>query len=124
MMNVRGYAELIFSSMNSRDLSSLEAHLAENAVFDFPGTALVEGRRRIAVFLRMLFRKYPKLSFTIDDIIVDGTDAVAVWHNEGVHADGSPYANRGVTLIRTDGSAITFISDYFKDTSFIRHQHV
>jgi ketosteroid isomerase-like protein len=111
-------AENIFAAMNSRDVSGLAPYIAEEAVFDFPGAGCITGKKRILLFFKVLFRKYPRLTFSIDDIIVDGDRACAVWSNEGEDAHGTPYRNRGITLVRLADGQITFISDYFKDTSF------
>jgi len=115
----RELAKAIFTAMNSRDVSHLEQYLGEEAVFDFPGPGLIEGPRRILVFLKVLFRKYPRLEFSIEDILVDGNQACAVWTNEGEDKKGNPYQNRGITLMRFAEGKIVFISDYFKDTSFL-----
>jgi ketosteroid isomerase-like protein len=112
-------AEKIFAAMNSRDVSELAPYIAEEATFDFPGAGCITGKKRILLFFKILFRRYPRLFFRIDDIIVEGERACAVWSNEGENAQGTPYRNRGITLVRTADGQITFISDYFKDTSFV-----
>ena len=115
---IRICAEQIFAAMNSRDVSELAPYIAEEATFDFPGAGCITGKKRILLFFKILFRKYPRLFFRIDDIIVEGDRACAVWSNEGEDAHGTAYQNRGITLVRTADGQITFISDYFKDTSF------
>ncbi len=109
----------IFTAMNSRDISIIEPYLAEHAVFDFPGAGCISGRKRILLFFKVLFRKYPRLTFTVDDIIAEGDRACVVWSNEGEDHKGSSYQNRGITLVRIQDEHIIFISDYFKDTSFV-----
>jgi ketosteroid isomerase-like protein len=116
---LRTCASGIFSAMNSRDLTGLELHLADEAVFDFPGAGCITGKKKILLFLKVLFRKYPRLRFTVEDILLEGDRACAVWSNEGKDSHGTPYKNRGVTVVRIAQGKIIFISDYFKDTSFI-----
>jgi len=115
---LRTCASGIFAAMNSRDLSGLELHLADDAVFDFPGAGRICGHKKILTFLRALFRKYPCLRFSVEDILLEGDRACAVWSNEGADSRGTPYRNRGVTLVHVTQGKIVFISDYFKDTSF------
>jgi ketosteroid isomerase-like protein len=115
----RELAEAIFTAMNERDPAHLGPYLSEDAVFDFPGPGLIEGPRKILVFLKVLFRKYPRLEFSIEDILVEGDRACAVWTNQGEDKKGNPYQNRGITLMRFSEGKIVFISDYFKDTSFV-----
>lgn len=111
--------EKIFTALNCRDLSALAPFLAEDAVFDFPGAGCISGKNRILLFFKILFRKYPRLTFSVTDIIIEGERACAVWTNEGENAHGRAYRNRGITLVRIANGQIIFISDYFKDTSFV-----
>jgi ketosteroid isomerase-like protein len=113
-------ARQIFTAMNIRDFSGLEEIMDEEAVFDFPGVEPVEGSRKVLIFLKALLRKYPKLTFTISEVIVNKNRACAVWSNQGENIDGHPYKNRGITLLHFSGNKINFISDYFKDTSFVK----
>ena len=110
---------IIFDALNSRDLSQLEEHLAEDALFEFPGTELLQGPKKILLFFKILFRKYPRLQFHVRDVIVENDQTCAIWTNEGQDSKGNPYKNRGITLVRVKDGKIVFISDYFKDTSFV-----
>lgn len=113
-------ARSIFNAMNTRDFSEFENFVSEDVVFDFPGAGRIEGYKRILIFLKVLLRKYPKLKFTVSEILNDKQKACAVWTNEGEDIDGNPYSNSGITLLYFKGSKLTFISDYFKDTSFVK----
>lgn len=117
----RGLVQTIFDAINKRDLAEFEQYLSEGAVFDFPGPGRIEGQRRILLFFKILFRKYPRLRFTVEDIIVEGDQACAIWSNEGEEKKGGVYRNRGVTHVRSSEGKIVFISDYFKDTSFVEN---
>ncbi|UCE17247.1 MAG: nuclear transport factor 2 family protein [Gemmatimonadota bacterium] len=119
MEDIRDLTQTIFDTFNNRDVSDLEQCLAEDAVFDFPGTEVLQGPKRILLFFKILFRKYPRLAFTVEDILVDEDRACAVWSNDGEDNKGNPYHNQGVTLIRVKDGKIVSISDYFKDTSFV-----
>jgi ketosteroid isomerase-like protein len=112
-------ANIIFSALNNRTLDRLEDYLDANATFDFPGTKLIKGRKKILTFFKILFRKYPRLTFTVQESIVDGGKVCIVWTNEGVTSNNTPYANQGVTYVHISDGKIHFISDYFKNTSFI-----
>lgn len=107
-----------FNAMNDRDFTGLELHLAPEVTFDFPGAGVIEGSRRTLAFLKVLFRKYERLVFTVDDVLCEGDRSCVVWTNEGEAAGGRPYRNRGVTLMRLSQDRIVYLSDYFKDTSF------
>lgn len=113
-------ARTFFNAMNTRDFTDLEHHLAPNVAFDFPGAGAIGGSRRMLLFLKLLFRKYSRLVFTVQEVLSDGERACVVWTNEGQTAEGEPYRNRGLTFMHFSGGRIVSLSDYFKDTSFIK----
>ena len=115
-------AKAIFTAMNKRDPTHLGQYLSDDAVFHFPGPGLIEGPRKILLFLKVLFRKYPRLKFFVEDILVEGDRGCAVWTNRGEDKKGNPYQNSGITFMRFSGGKIVFISDYFKDTSFVEQR--
>jgi len=120
ILSNRELAALVVTSMDKRDFTLYEKHVAEDAELDFPGSETVKGCRRIIVFLRAVLRKYPELKFTIENIIVDEVGAAVVWANKGKFKNGEPYNNRGITIVQIRGGKIVIISDYFKDTSFLK----
>ena len=105
-----------FDALNNRNLQQIEALLDENAELLFPKTQPLHGKRRVVKFLRLLFRKYPELEFTVHHIIRQGDLAAVHWTNRGISRHDESYANEGVTLIEISGNKIRFISDFFKDT--------
>jgi ketosteroid isomerase-like protein len=120
IFSMQDVALSIFKAMNTRDFSEFESYATEDVVFDFPGAGRITGIKRVLIFLKALLRKYPKLTFTVSEIIADKQKACAVWTNEGEDVDGNPYSNSGITLLYFTGNKLTFISDYFKDTSFVK----
>jgi len=114
----RRIAAVIFTALNNRDLSQLDDYLDEDATFDFPGTTLIKGRKKIILFFKILFRKYPHLTFTVKETIVEGEGVCVLWTNSGTTSNGHAYNNRGVTFVHITDGKILFLSDYFKDTSF------
>ena len=109
----------VFNAMNTRDFTELEKNITEDVAFDFPGAGRIEGNRRVLIFLKALLRKYKHLTFTITEVIQESHRACAIWTNEGEHINGNAYANSGITLLYFSKDKISFISDYFKDTSFV-----
>ena len=120
LFNNQDMVRSVFKSMNTRDFSELDKIMSEDVVFDFPGAGRIEGYKKAVIFFKALLRKYSKLSFIISEIITDNQKSCAVWSNEGKDREGNPYANRGVTLMHFSEGKIIFISDYFKDTSFVK----
>lgn len=112
-------AALVFDCFNKRDFSPLQNFLNENMILNFPGIGDINGSRKAAIFMNSLLRKYPKLFFSVTEIIVDKESAVVVWTNKGENATGELYENSGMTLFHFRENKIVLISDYFKDTSFM-----
>lgn len=111
-----------FEAMNLRETDKMRERVCEDASLDFPGIKPVEGRKRVLIFINSLLRKYKTLNFEIQDVLVDGNRACAVWKNSGKTTDDKDYANNGVTYFRFTDDKIEFISDYFKNTSFTQNQ--
>ena len=109
----------IFDAMNTKNMALLEPYLNEDVRFDFPGTAQVVGKKRVLIFLKVLLRKYPDIVFQIHDVITDNDKACIFWTNSARLETSQPYLNSGLTLVHCVDNRITFISDYFKDTSFV-----
>ncbi len=120
IFSVQDAARGIFKAMNTRDFREFENLVSQDVVFDFPGAGRIAGIKRVLVFLKALLRKYPKLAFTVSEIITDNQNACAVWTNKGEDINGNPYSNCGITLLYFRENKLTFISDYFKDTSFVK----
>ena len=112
-------SQAVFEAMNTKNMAVLEPYLSENVKFDFPGTGEVTGKKRVLILLKALLRKYPDLQFKVRDMIVEQSKACIIWTNTAGLETSQPYRNRGVTLVNCDNGLITFISDYFKDTSFV-----
>ena len=105
-----------FQALNERDFEIMETLLAADAELHFPKTQTLVGKQRIMKFLRLLFRQYPQLVFTIHRIIQQDDFMVVHWSNRGRNRHAEPYENEGITLIELSGRRIRFISDFFKDT--------
>jgi len=114
-------ATSLFEALNGRDLAALSSLLAEDAVFHFPGLKPLSNRVQIERFFKTLFFKYPTLVFSIGRIIADDRCAAVEWANKGETQAGKPYENAGVTIVELDGERIAYLSDTFKDTSFLNH---
>ncbi|MEA1875325.1 MAG: nuclear transport factor 2 family protein [Bacteroidota bacterium] len=119
-INNQELALLFFRALNSRDFSEVDPYLHDEVALDFPGVGRIEGSRRVLVFIKTLHRKYPVLEFNVSEVFSDGGQICAIWTNKGENLAGEPYSNSGVTIFHHDQGKITFISDYLKDTSFIK----
>ncbi|KPJ75889.1 MAG: hypothetical protein AMJ54_13525 [Deltaproteobacteria bacterium SG8_13] len=105
-----------FDALNDRNFDIMAELLDADAEMFFPKAPPLFGRKRILQFLRLLFRKYPQLTFSVHRIIRQGNLTAVHWTNRGKSRYDEPYENEGVTLIELSDGRIRFISDFFKDT--------
>ena len=105
-----------FDHLNRSEFEEITALLADDVVFEFPGSRFggrVEGKRKVGIFLKRNQRMFQDgLAFTVHWAGMDGDRAVVQWTNEGVTRDGTPYQNRGVTVFRLEDGRIAEIQDY------------
>jgi len=105
-----------FQILNERDLDEADNLLDLQAELFFPKTQPVVGKDRILKFLKIFFRQYPELVFTVVRVIHQGDQAAVHWTNRGISRRKEPYQNEGVTILEMRNGKIVFISDFFKDT--------
>ncbi len=117
-MSKKDIAILVFEALNTKNFDILKGKFNENSVFNFPGVKEIETEKKILIFLKALMRKYKFLEFSIKDIIQENDKIVVVWTNKGEKTNNQKYENSGMTLFHFSSEKISFISDYFKDTSF------
>ena len=106
-----------FQVLNERDLVEASNLLASQAELFFPKTQPMVGKDRILKFLKIFFRQYPELIFTVERVIRQGDQAAVHWTNRGANRSKEPYENEGATILEMENGKIVFISDFFKDTS-------
>jgi len=105
-----------FQILNERDLEEADILLDPRAEFYFPKTSPIIGKERIIKFLKIFFRSYPELIFTVIRVIHKGDHAAVHWTDRGVNRKKEPYENEGVTLLELKEGKIVMISDFFKNT--------
>ena len=105
-----------FQVLNERDLDEADKLLVPQTEFYFPKTQPMVGKDRILKFLKIFFRQFPELTFTVIGVIRQGDQAAVHWNNRGINRRKEPYENEGVTILEMENGKIVFISDFFKDT--------
>ena len=105
-----------FEVLSEQALDEADNLLAPQAEFYFPKTQPLVGKDRILKFLKIFFRQYPELVFTVLRVIHQGDQAAVHWTNRGINRRKEPYENEGVTIMEIKEGKIIFISDFFKNT--------
>ncbi len=105
---VRRIAKKNFERVNHRDFQSLINDCAPNVVHRFGGSHALGGTRHdrsaLGRWLQRLERCGPNMKLTVRDVWVFGlphdTTIIVRWTNADTLADGSPYQNHGVHVIK------------------------
>ena len=116
-----------FDAFNRRDLDAFLAGWTEDGVYHYPGNLSVSGEKRgkqaIREFFEMMFRKFPEMKITIENIYMKDifafgpSNSVAVeFHWEGTRDDGRNFDNKYVLLLHLKGGKVVegreFCFDY------------
>ena len=115
-MSDKQLIDRFFEVFNHRDPARMVDLITPGAELYFPKTQPLLGKDRIFKFLKILFRQYPVLIFTIERVIMQDNQAAVHWTNKGMDRRKNPYQNEGVTIFEMQHGKISFISDFFKDT--------
>ena len=105
-----------FEVLSEQSLDEADNLLDPQAEFYFPKTQPLVGTDRLLKFLKIFFRQYPELVFTVLRVIHNGDQAAVHWTNRGINRRKEPYENEGVTIMEIKEGKISFISDFFKNT--------
>ena len=116
MMTAKQLIDRFFEVFNHRDPKAMGDLLNPDAELYFPKTQPLLGKENIFKFLKILFRQYPELTFTIERVILQDHQAAVHWTNRGMDRRKNCYQNEGVTIFELQNGRISFISDFFKDT--------
>ncbi len=118
-MNQKQISQFIFEKMSNNETDELLSVFADEMVFDFPGIDQIKGKDKAVRVLRLILRRFNYLKFSVYKIITEDKDVCVMWTNKGEYKNGDNYENSGITYIKFDNERkVSFLSDYFKDTSF------
>ena len=116
MGDVTSKVSEFFQFFSSQNLEQMGRFLTDDARLLFPKTQPLIGKDRILKFFQILFRQYPHLTFTVEDIIAQQDKVAVHWTNKGATRKNEPYENEGVTLFFFENGRVYLMSDFFKDT--------
>ena len=79
-----------FQVLNEQDLVEADNLLDPRAELFFPKTKPMVGKDRILKFLKIFFRQYPELIFTVVRVILQEDQAAVHWTNRGTSRRKEP----------------------------------
>ena len=68
-LSIAEVSNCFFVAMNNRDFSKDESILDKSVKLDFPGVGIIEGPKRLIIFTKTIQRKFPGLTFNVNDIV-------------------------------------------------------
>ena len=110
----------LFADLSAGNYETALAGMAPRFEHIFSGTHALGGTRHSVVGMRSwferLYRLSPDLNFTIKHIAVSGwpgdTTVVVEWRDTATLADGAPYVNDGVHIVRMRWSKVVSLHAY------------
>ena len=105
---VKRISRSAFEDLSDRNIEPLLERSAPDLYHTFAGEHALGGTRHsreaFRRWLERLYRLFPELRFDIREVIVSGTPwntrLALSWTDRGVAADGEPYENEGIHLLR------------------------
>jgi steroid delta-isomerase-like uncharacterized protein len=74
-----------FEAYEDLDAAALAADYADNAIIQSPSAGVMTGRDAAERTFRVIFAAFLDLTMTVDNLIIDGNNAVSVLSLEGTH---------------------------------------
>jgi ketosteroid isomerase-like protein len=109
-----------FECLNRGDYESVLKSISPSITHTFSGTHALGGTRHSVEAMRQwfqrLYRLSPGLNFEIKNIVVSGfpwnTTIAVEWIDTATPADGSPYVNEGVHIIKMVWGKVVYLHAY------------
>jgi len=107
----RGVVESLYRAYLAGDPEGMLALLAEDVSVRFLAQADVRGieeARRFFAFSQGLLRD---VDFVIEEVVVDGEWAAAIWRETATTVSGEPWSNHGVDVIRVRDGKVAVLHE-------------
>ena len=83
-METDAFVRRVLDTYNSHELENFDDILTDDCVLVRNGVEAV-GREAIKGVLARLYRAFPDLEYSLDDVLVDGDRMALRWHGRGTH---------------------------------------
>lgn len=123
---VRQKIRNIFECLNRGDYETVLKGASPSITHTFSGTHALGGTRHSIEAMRQWFQRLylltPGINFELKDIAVSGspwdTTIAVEWVDKATPADGSPYINEGVHIIKMQWGKVVYLHAYL-DTQIV-----
>jgi uncharacterized protein (TIGR02246 family) len=117
----RRVVEALYAAYLSEDLEGMLAQMAEDVEVRFLGQGMFQGLTAVRRFMQFSAGLLTELDFRIQRVVVDGEVAAVIWEETATTADGRPWENHGVDVIRVRGGKIVSLHENNDVTLVRRH---
>jgi ketosteroid isomerase-like protein len=117
----RRVVDALYAAFLGGDGEGMLAQMADDVEVRFLGQGTFHGLPAVRRFMAFAAPLLENLDFRIRKLIVDGEVAAAVWEESATTADGQPWENHGVDVIRVRGGKIVSLHENNDVTMVYRH---
>lgn len=119
--DTRRVVERLYDAYRAGDAAGMRAEMAEDVEVRFLGLAELRGLDAFRRFQEFAGGLLTELDFRIRKVIVDGEVAAVVWEESARTADGQPWENHGVDVIRVRHGRVVSVHEASDVTIVHRH---
>jgi ketosteroid isomerase-like protein len=99
--------EALYAAFMAGDKEGMLAVLHDDVEVRFLGQTELRGKAESDAFFEFAGGLLTDVSFTLHEVLVDGEWAAGIWEETAVTADGHPWTNHGVDVVRVrDGLVV------------------
>jgi ketosteroid isomerase-like protein len=117
----RRVVEELYAAYLAGDAEGMLAQMAEDVEVRFLGQGTFHGLRAVRRFMEYSAGLLTDLDFRIQRVIIDGEVGAAIWEETARTADGQPWENHGVDVIRVRNGKIVSLHENNDVTLVYRH---
>jgi uncharacterized protein (TIGR02246 family) len=121
MTSTREVVDALYAAFLAGDGEGMIALMADDVEVTFLGQGTFHGLAEVRRFMEFSAGLLRDLDFRIRRTIVDGEGAAAIWEESATTADGQPWENHGVDVIRVRGGKIVSLHENNDVTLVHRH---
>jgi ketosteroid isomerase-like protein len=103
--------DALYAAYLAGDAEGMLAQMAADVEVRFLAQGTFHGLPEVRRFMEFSAGLLRDLDFRIQKLFVDGEVGVAVWEESAVTADGKPWENHGVDVIRVRGGKIVSLHE-------------
>ena len=109
--DTRRTVDALYAAYLAGDGEGMIALMADDVEVTFLGQGTFHGIPAVRRFMTFSAGLLKDVEFTIHELIVDGEHASAIWSETATTADGKPWVNHGVDVIRVRGGQVVMLHE-------------